>query len=408
MHNASAHVDRQPTTLVTLALVSAVIVPQIGVGMSVPSLPSMAADFRVSMSSAQGTLIIYMVGYALSMLVSGVLSDRFGPRRIQLWGLGLAGAAAIMAALAGQMGLFYVARFMQALGGCVGTVAARLIVSREYAVHDRMKILTTLASAIAITPCLAPLAGGILLPYVGWRGVFVAIALISFGTLIFFLVATRGMACHDKRIVPCLAIGSIYLRNIRTPRFTFYAVAISFVWMSYFTFVSCSSGPLQIHMGLSAIHYALVLAFAAIGYVTGSQSARRLAQKKDIDDIIRVASLIGLVGGVLLIGLMALFPDHLPALLIPLVAILFATGMVIPATQAGLLKYVKQDAGISSGLFFFIQMMAGAAYAALGNTLQDLTPITLAIQVAIPAILLPFMLYGLSLRVRHAEQIRRH
>jgi len=80
---------------------------------------------------------------------------------------------------------FYLARFVQALGGCVGTVTTRLMVSQHYGLHDRMKILTTPASAIAITPCLAPLAGGALLSHVAWRGVFIVTALISFGALAF-------------------------------------------------------------------------------------------------------------------------------------------------------------------------------------------------------------------------------
>ncbi|KND59512.1 Bicyclomycin resistance protein [Candidatus Burkholderia verschuerenii] len=404
MYDPSPNVSKQPNVVVTLALVSAVVVPQIGVGMSVPSLPSIAEDFRVSISSAQGTLIVYMVGYALSMLVSGLLSDRFGPRRTQLWGLGLAGAAAILAALADNVTTFYGARFIQALGGCVGTVTTRLIVSRGYDARDRMKILTTLASAIAITPCLVPLVGGALLPYVGWRGVFTTIAPISFGTLLFFLVATRGTAAHTKNVAPFSTIGSIYLRNIKMPRFGLYAAAISFVWMSYFTFVSCSSGPLQVHMRLSALHYGIALAFAAIGYVSGSMSARRLSQKKDIDDIIRISSFVGFTGGVLLIGLTVAFSDRLFSLLIPVIAILFATGMTIPATQAGLLKYTTQDAGISSGFFFFIQMIAGASYAALGNTLQNMTPSILATLVAIPALFLPFVLYGLKLRVQRVER----
>jgi len=403
-HNAN---HPAPTHLLALALVAAVIVPQIGVGIGVPALPDIALVFDVSISSAQGTLIIYMAGYAVSMLMAGLLSDRFGARQVQWWGLGLAGAAALLAAVADHVVMFYLARFVQALGGCVGTVTTRLIVSQQYAAHDRMKILTTLASAIAITPCLAPLAGGALLPWVGWRGVFVVTALVSFAALVFFLLATRRMAPHQTpyqtRAVPLSTIGEIYLRNLRTPRFVFYAVGISFVWMAYFAFVSCSSGPLQIHLGLSALHYGGVLGLAALGYVAGSQTARRLARTRDIDGIIGVASRVGLAGGVLLTGATVMWPDALLATLVPVAAILFATGMIIPATQAGLLKYATQDAGVSSGLFFFLQMVAGAFWAALGNLWQDMTPFGLAVLVAMPVVVLPWLLRVLGAHIRRVE-----
>jgi DHA1 family bicyclomycin/chloramphenicol resistance-like MFS transporter len=238
--------------------------------------------------------------------------------------------------------------------------------------------------------------------------VFVVIALISIGTLLFFLMATRGTAIHGRNIVPLSNIGAIYFRNMKMPRFILYAVAISFVWMSYFTFISCSSGPLQVHMGLSALHYGMILGLTAIGYVSGSMTARHLSKGKDIDDIIRIASLVGLVGGVLLIGLAIVFPDHLLSILVPVIGILFSTGMTIPATQAGLLKYATQNAGVSSGLFFFLQMIAGASYAAVGNMWQDMTPSTFAIFVAIPAMSLPFFLHILRGHIGRVENRSSH
>jgi len=171
--------------LLAFALVFAVIVPQIGVGISVPALPEIARAFGVSISMAQGTLIVYMAGYAVSSLIAGLLSDRFGPRQVQLRGVALAGTAALLAAGTEHIATFYLVRFVQALGGGVGTVTTHLMVSQQYAAHERMKILTTLASAIAMTSCLAPLAGGALLPAVGWRGVFVVTALVSFAALAF-------------------------------------------------------------------------------------------------------------------------------------------------------------------------------------------------------------------------------
>jgi len=61
--------------LLAFALVFAVIVPQIGVGISVPALPEIARVFGVSISMAQGTLIVYMAGYAVSMLIAVMQLD---------------------------------------------------------------------------------------------------------------------------------------------------------------------------------------------------------------------------------------------------------------------------------------------------------------------------------------------
>ena len=404
--------QRQPSLLLTLGLISAVIVPQIGIGLSAPALAELAGDFHAPVEMAQNTLILYMTGYALSVLASGLLADRFGPHRVQLWGLALAAAACMLCAAAGQMTPFFLARFVQAVGGCVGTVTARLIVGRDYPAGDRMKILTTLSCFVAVTPCLAPLAGGALLPYTGWRGLFAVNALICAAAFALFLAATRGARPHPQAAAPLKAVGAIYLRNLKMPRFVLYAAAISIVWMSYFAFVSCSSGPLRLGMSLSAFAYGLVLALATAGEVAGSLTARFVSGRGGIDRVARMASRIALAGGICLVVCARLFPGSILAMLLPTMAILFATGMTIPAAQAGLLEHVRRDAGISAGLFFFLQMIAGAVYAALGNTWPGMTPPILAVLVAAPAIAMPFLLGWLMRRaVRYEitrDEIARH
>lgn len=398
--------QQAPSTALTVALVCAVIVPQVGIGLSVPSLPVMAEAFQIPVAAAQGTLIVYMAGYALSMLLSGLLSDRFGPRRVQLFGLALAGVAAMLAALADHVSFFYFVRFIQALGGCMGTVTARLIVSTEYETRHRMKILTTLASAIAVMPCLSPIAGSVLLAYGGWRGVFVANSLIAFGVLLFFAVASRWIMPHRACFTPLSSVFGIYRRNMLMPRFMYYATAISLVWMSYFAFVSCSSGPLQIDLALSSFHYGIVLGFSATGYVTGSMVARRMSRNRDIDDIIRLASFSGLAGSVLFVGFSGFVSTSVLFIIVPALIVFFSVGMIIPATQAGLLQYVTRDMGVSSGLFFFLQMIAGAAYAAVGNQFLNMTPQSLAIMVALPVLFLPVVRYGFITHLHRLEQLR--
>jgi DHA1 family bicyclomycin/chloramphenicol resistance-like MFS transporter len=86
--------------------------------------------------------------------------------------------------------------------------------------------------------------------------------------------------------------------------------------------------------------------------------------------------------------LLSVFGSVLPALLIPMVFILLSVGMVIPATQAGLLKSVSRDIGISSGQFFFFQMAAGAGYGLLVSSFSELGVRGLALFIAIPMVVL--------------------
>lgn len=385
------------SNLLICSLAFIVIIPQTGLGMSVPILPAIADEFGVAVSSTQGTLVAYMVGYAFSVLCSGYLSDRYGPRRVQLLGLSLGTLATAISALSPDIHVFYACRFFQALGVCVSTVTSRLIISTTLSPEARMPALTTLTSALAITPCLAPLAGGLLLSSLGWRGVLATTAVISSLSLILFFWITRSLPQQKNSEIKAGQLLGIYVHALRRRSFLFYAASISLVWMSYFSFVSCSAGPLQLELGLTPIQYGLILSIAAIGYVCGSQSARKLARRLTPSQIIRSAATIGFISGSLLILYTLTAPPSILVLLPLLLPLLFATGMTIPASQAGILQSTSAHTGIVSGLFFFIQMMAGAFYAGIGNSWASMTTPALFAFSGLPFLGLPVIIWILNM-----------
>lgn len=383
----------------SVALLSAVVVPQVGLGIMVPASVQLAEQLQSGLGQVQSTLVMYMVGYALSMMLAGLLSDRYGPRAVQLGGLLLAALGTGLAASATSFVPFMIGRLLQALGGCVGTVTTRMVVREVFAEHERMGILTTLASAIAITPCLAPLLGGALLPQVGWRGILGLVGVFNLLVLLVFWRLVPRLPGTGQGV----AVGTIlrvYRRNLGTGAFVFHACCISLVWMSYFAFLSSSSYAFQRLLGFSAFEYGTLIAICALGYVTGSFLARRLSRRHDLTQILAVGAGMGTVGwGGLWLAVHWIGPTA-GAFVVPMMAILLSTGMVIPATQAGLLRCVQQDIGLSTGQFFFLQMASGAAYGLVASHWPDLDVRQLALLVGTPMVLLTVLVGTASWRHR--------
>lgn len=383
----------------SVALLSAVVVPQVGLGIMVPASVQLAEQLQSGLGQVQSTLVMYMVGYALSMMLAGLLSDRYGPRAVQLGGLLLAALGTGLAASATSFVPFMIGRLLQALGGCVGTVTTRMVVREVFAEHERMGILTTLASAIAITPCLAPLLGGALLPQVGGRGILGLVGVFNLLVLLVFWRLVPRLPGTGQGV----AVGTIlrvYRRNLGTGAFVFHASCISLVWMSYFAFLSSSSYAFQRLLGFSAFEYGALIAICALGYVTGSFLARRLSRRHDLTQILAVGAGIGAVGwGGLWLAVHWIGPTA-GAFVVPMMAILLSTGMVIPATQAGLLRCVQQDIGLSTGQFFFLQMASGAAYGLVASHWPDLDVRQLALLVGTPMVLLTVLVGTASWRHR--------
>src|ERR1041384_1704290 len=78
-----------------LMLVVMTGVAPISLYMLVPALPVLATTFGRDISIAQMTVSLYMVGIALSQLIMGPLSDKFGRRPVLLAGLALMVAASV-------------------------------------------------------------------------------------------------------------------------------------------------------------------------------------------------------------------------------------------------------------------------------------------------------------------------
>ncbi|HDX8452989.1 TPA: MFS transporter, partial [Aeromonas hydrophila] len=74
-----------------LALGLATLLPMLAGSMASMLLPALGADFAVPFASLQWVLVAYLLGLTCLTVVAGRLGDRFGRRRLLLWGMGLLG-----------------------------------------------------------------------------------------------------------------------------------------------------------------------------------------------------------------------------------------------------------------------------------------------------------------------------
>src|SRR5271167_1761511 len=172
---AASNNDLAKSRLVLFLLVLMTGVAPISLYMLVPALPILATTFGRSISIAQMTVSLYMVGIACSQLIMGPLSDRFGRRPVLLAGLSLMVAASAACIFAESLPQLIAARFLQALGGATGMVISRAIIRDLYG-RERIGAMISLVIAVMmIAQMLSPLTGGLLETAFGWRSIFYVI-----------------------------------------------------------------------------------------------------------------------------------------------------------------------------------------------------------------------------------------
>ncbi|KVC69508.1 MFS transporter [Burkholderia ubonensis] len=345
-----------------LLLMLVVCLPRVTIDAYLPSLPAMADALHGTDAQLQLTLTLYMVGYALSMLVSGPLSDRYGRRPVLLGGLCLYVAASVACALSTSIPALVCARIFQALGGCSGTVIGRVIVRERFPAALQATMLSRISAGMALSPVIAPLAGSAVAEWLGWRGVFAWLAaggLVATAMVLRRLPETRE---RDTRPAPVPGPGLLrtYAGLLRERRFLRYSLAISLVYCTYFPFIAESSTLFQRQMGVSGPVYAAIFGLTVLGYLIGSSVFRRSSGRWKADAVIAAAACVNVAGAVMLWAGGAVAPASAAAIVVPMFFVMIAVGIAIPACQFAVMQPYTTIAGTASGLFFFIQMAIAA------------------------------------------------
>ena len=156
---------------------------------------------------------IYGLSQGLLQIPFGLLSDRFGRKRLIVIGLILFGIGSAVAASSTSIGGVIVGRVLQG-AGAIGSVILALVADLT-SEENRTKAMATVGITIGGSFMVALVAGPILANFIGVAGIFwlmVGLALVGIAITEFVVPSPRQIRVHrDAETVPGL-IGSV-LRN---------------------------------------------------------------------------------------------------------------------------------------------------------------------------------------------------
>jgi len=369
---------RPPNSFPVTALLTALVaLGPISTDLYLPSLPGLARYFAVGVDDIQLTLSVFLVGLATAQLVYGPLSDRFGRRPVLLFGLGIYVVASLVCMLSPSVPILVVARFVQAVGACVGPVLGRAVVRDVHGREGAARVLAYMSAAMALAPAIGPILGGFLEEWFGWRSNFLALVLYgSAGLIAAWRILPETNRTPDLTAAEPLRILLGYRGFLNHRAYVGYVLCCAFAYSGIFSFISGSSYVLQEVVGLGPIGFGLCFAGVVIGYIIGTVIAGRLSRQLGIDRLVAVGAGVSVAGGLLLLVLsVAASADTAigGALLIvgPMLLFMIGVGLVLPNSIAGAIGPFPRAAGAASALLGFTQMTAaaivGIAVAALYN-----------------------------------------
>lgn len=352
------------------------------IDMYLPSLPALGRDLNADAAAVQLTLSTFFIGLALGQAIYGPLADRFGRKGPLYFGVVVYIAASIGCALASDIKALIALRLMQALGGCVGIVIARAVVRDLYGHQESARMFSVLMLVMGVAPILAPLLGGYVLIWFGWRAIFWSLALFGLSCLIAaatILPETRPE--HTQRPNLFSAIAG-YGRLLGDRRFIGYTLAGGLAQAGLFAYISGSPFVFIDVFGVPAQHYGWLFGLNAFGLIVASQINRRLLARFSTDQLLKRANIANASFGILLAVIAWSGVGGLPGLLLPLFGYITALGFTFPNAAAGALAPFGDRAGSASALLGSVQFSLAAVAGGAVGWLHNDTAVPMAIVIA--------------------------
>jgi DHA1 family bicyclomycin/chloramphenicol resistance-like MFS transporter len=351
----------------------------LSIDMYLPGLPQIARSFRAEAAPVQLTLAIFFLGMAVGQAFYGPLSDRYGRRWPLLIGCGLYAAASLGCALASSLESLIFWRFVQALGGCAGMVIARSVVRDLFDARDSARMYSFLMLVMGIAPITAPLIGGQLLLFFGWRSIFWLLA--GFGLLCVAMVVFMLPETLPSERRANVGIGqalALYGQLLADRAFLAYALAGGLVSAGMFAYISGSPFVVIDLYGVAPERYGLIFGSNALGLIIASQANRWLLKRYRAEVILRAALLVISVAGIGLVATAATGFGGLPGLLVPLFICIAGVGVVGPNSSAAAMAPHGRIAGSASALLGTLQFVVGALSGMLVGALANGTALPMA------------------------------
>ena len=381
LRDAGSAVPRQRVLLLTLTMTSSL--GMVASTIYVPSIPAIAGAFETSIARVQLTFVGYLLAFAASMLVLGPLSDRYGRRRTILCGLALSSISSVACAISPSIDFLIAARVVQGIGACAGLVVGRAITREVWGREAAARVIAGRAIAATLMQAFAPILGGYLQGWFGWRCNFVVIGLIASVAMALvtrYVPEGRAATAAPSRTGGMLAS---YRTLIGTRRFLSYAFTAAGSHSGFHIFAAGAPAVLIVGFGIPPEDYGFYASLPPMGFLVGSFLSNRLTRRLGIDGLITIGCTVLIPAASIMVTLALLGVASPYAVIGPMILICCGSGLITPNATAGSLVVNAGMVGTASGLGSFIQMTGAAGATALLSLGPSGSPLMLASIIAL-------------------------
>lgn len=136
------------------------------------AMPAIMSHLDADINAVVWVTSVYLLAYAVPLLITGRLGDRFGPKRLYLTGLTVFTLASLWCGFSGSIASLILARVFQGLGAAIMTPQTMAIITRLFPPERRGPALGIWGATAGVANLAGPIAGGLLVDSLGWQWIF--------------------------------------------------------------------------------------------------------------------------------------------------------------------------------------------------------------------------------------------
>ncbi len=329
-----------------------------GITIISPALNSITKYFSVDEAAAQSLLSGYFIAMAVSQLIYGPLSDRYGRRRPLLGGLVGVALGGLLAASAESFEVLVLARVLQGLGAASIASIIRAIINDSYGRLEAAGAFATISGIMVIVPIFSFAFGGLISDLIGWKGIMFGIffaGLIPLALNFIFLPET------NLRPISQIRLGSLAHDHL--------SLMTNRVFLTFMIASSCSAGiffsmigfvPFEyVRIGVDTSEVGLWFMLIPFGYTFGNFLTKRFVHRIGIERMSQIGGLISMLAMSALLLPSLLGWKHPIMIAVPCFFFGFSSGFVIANATMGAIASAGKLGGSASGIVGAVQMGFG-------------------------------------------------
>ena len=329
-----------------------------------PSFPDIGANLHATPIEVQQTLTAYLLPFAVMALWHGAISDALGRRRVILVTLALFGLSLFGCLFATRIEHLWLLRALQGMSAGAGIVIGRAIVRDLFDGPAAQRLMSHITMMFALAPAIAPVIGGRLQSWFGWRSVFAFLVIL---TLMLWLACWRWLpetlAPERRQTLHPEYLAKAYWKVLTSPPFLFACAAVAFNFAGFFIYIMSAPVFLIQHLGVTETGFFWLFGPAMAGLLCGSWLSGRLAGKLSMEQAVMFGYCVMGIAALGNIGVNLWFPPALPWSILPVFVYTFGMSLSMPCLTLMAIDPFPKQRGLAASCQMFMQSGANGLVA---------------------------------------------